>query len=339
MRPPWRAALALAAGCAAGKGRPDDSAAADPAAAAFAAWCPADAAAVEAAAAATLAGMSLDEKIAQMAGAATLPDEAGLYPTPDDPVHGIPGFRMVDGPRGAHEATGPATAFPVGIARGATFSPALEAEVGAAIAQEVAAVGADVLLAPTINVLRHPRWGRSQETYGEDPHHLGVLGAAFVTGAQRHVLAQPKHLTANSIEDTRFDVDVALSESALHEVYLPQFEAVLVGAGAATVMSAYNGVNGAPASESAPLLTGVLRDQWHWPGIVVSDWIWATETTAGALNAGLDIEMPRAVVFGDALKEAILDGSLDEAKVDAAVTRILHTKGCFADRLAGAQSL
>lgn len=322
-----RAALIVLAGCATGRGEP----LAPDAAAVFEAWCPADAEAVKADVQGILAEMSLEAKVAQMAGDQTLPNDQGRYDTPEDTVHGIPAFRMVDGPRGASDETGPATAFPVAIARGATFDPDLERRVGEAIAQEVRAVGANVLLAPTINVLRHPRWGRSQETYGEDPHHLGVLGAAFVEGAQGPggVLAQPKHLAVNSIEDTRFDVDVQIDDSALHEVYLPHFRRTLLDAGAATVMSAYNGINGAPASESAPLLTGVLRDGWQWPGVVVSDWIWATETTAGAATAGLDVEMPRGVVYGEALVQAVESGEVDEARVDEAVRRILHTKLCF----------
>ena len=299
------------------------------------AWCPGDAAAATAWAAEVRAAMTLEEKVAQMAGVSTLTDEAGRYSSGEDLRHGVPAFHMMDGPRGAHHASGPATAFPVGIARGATWSPELEAQVGAAIGREVRAVGVNVLLAPTINVLRHPRWGRSQETYGEDPHHLGALGRAFVEGAQTEVLAQPKHYAVNSIENTRFDVDVQIDPAALHEVYLPHFREVLVAGGAATVMAAYNHVNGPPAAESSPLLTDILRDQWGFPGVVVSDWIFATETTEGAALAGLDIEMPSPRVYGEALVAAVAEGRVPERFVDDAVERILRTKACFGLELQG----
>jgi len=297
----------------------------------FDAWCPADARAVGAWTESTLAAMSLEDKVAQMSGVNLLANEDGRYDGVEHAALDIPAFRMMDGPRGAHAASGDATAFPVGMARGATWDPALEARVGAAIAAEVAAVGVNVLLAPTINVLRHPRWGRSQETYGEDPHHLGVMGLAFVEGAQglanTPVLTQPKHYAVNSIEDTRFDVDVRIDDAALHEVYLPHFRRTLAVAG--TVMGAYNHVNGPPAVESPALLTDILRDQWQFPGPVVSDWVFATETTEGAANAGLDIEMPTPLVYGDALLAAVEQGRVDEAVIDAAVTRILHAKRCF----------
>ncbi len=312
-----------------GPDAPGDTADNDVADAIFEKWCPADAVAVDRWVDDTLGTMSLDEKVAQMAGSSVFAHERGYYETPEDPVHGIPAFRMMDGPRGAHTESGPATSFPVGMARGATWSPALEAQVGEAIAAEVQAVGANVLLAPTINVLRHPRWGRSQETYGEDPLLLGALGRAFVEGAQTRVLAQPKHLAVNSIEDTRLHVDVQIDDSALHEVYLPHFREVLIEGGAATVMAAYNHINGPPAAESPQLLTDILRDDWGFPGAAVSDWVWAVETTEGAANAGLDIEMPVGQHFGADLVDAVQQGNIDEAVVDAAVARILRTKRCF----------
>ena len=297
----------------------------------FAAWCPGDPDAARQWASETVAAMSLTDKLDQMTGVNLLANEDGRYDGFAQAELGVPAFRMMDGPRGAHGASGDATAFPVGMARGATWDPALEARVGAAIAVEVAAVGVNVLLAPTINVLRHPRWGRSQETYGEDPHHLGMMGLAFVEGAQGvsglPMLTQPKHYAVNSIEDTRFDVDVRIDDAALHEVYLPHFARTLAVAG--TVMGAYNHVNGPPAVESPQLLTDILREQWAFPGPVVSDWVFATETTEGAALAGLDIEMPQPAVYGESLQLAVEEGRVPESVVDAAVTRILHAKHCF----------
>ncbi len=124
----------------------------------------------------------------------------------------IPGIGMLDGARGVSAVSGTATCFPVGMARGATWDEALEECVGEAIGAETRAKGGSMILAPVVNILRHPRWGRAQETYGEDTVHLGRMGVAFVRGTQRHVIANPKHYALNSIENTRFAVDVAVDE-------------------------------------------------------------------------------------------------------------------------------
>lgn len=264
--------------------------------------------------------MTLEEKIEQMAG---LRMEAidSLYHTPSNPRLGIPGYRMVDGPRGVR--AGQATAFPVAMARGATFDPDLERRIGEAIGLETRAKGGNVLLAPVVNLLRHPRWGRAQETYGEDSHHLGVMGAAFVEGAQHHVVASVKHYAVNSIENNRFTVSVQLSERTLREVYLPHF-ARTVRAGVGSVMSAYNRVNGTWCSEHPHLLRNILRDEWGFDGFVESDWIFAMHHTAASANAGLDIEMPAPRVYGERLAAAVHAGEVSEATIDAAVRRILR---------------
>lgn len=273
---------------------------------------------------ALLSQMTLADKVRQLHGL-QLKDEGGLSSGADDARLGIPRFRMVDGPRGVGSNAGPATTFPVGIARGATFDPDLERRVGRAIGAEARARGANVLLAPTLNVLRHPRWGRAQETYGEDPHHLGAMGAAFVRGAQEHVIACPKHFALNSIEDTRLEVNVTADEGTLRQVYLPQFRAA-VRAGAGCVMAAYNRVNGEWCSESRHLLTEVLRRDWGFEGFVVSDWVFGTHDTSRALQAGLDVEMPWPKIYGNALVDAVREGRASEQDVDEAVRRVLRTK-------------
>ncbi|MCB9682355.1 MAG: glycoside hydrolase family 3 C-terminal domain-containing protein [Alphaproteobacteria bacterium] len=280
--------------------------------------------AVEADVDAWMAQMTLEDKVAQLHGVSILPPADGLWPTPDDERLGIPGFRMVDGPRGL--IAGVATSFPVAMARAATFDTALEQAVGQAIGEEASARGADVLLAPTINVLRHPAWGRAQETYGEDPFLLGAMGVAFVDGAQTELAASVKHFAVNSIEDTRFDVDVTVDERTLREVYLPHFRKVVRDAHVATVMSAYNKVNGQYCAENPHLLTDVLRDDWGFQGLVESDWVLGTRSTAPALQAGLDLEMPDQKFFGEALYVQARDGVIDVALVDRAVRRVLRTK-------------
>jgi beta-glucosidase len=207
------------------------------------------------------------------------------------PRLGIPGIRFADGPRGC--VVGAGTAFPVSMARGATWDPALEERVGAAIGAEVRAQGGNFFGGVCINLPRHPAWGRAQETYGDDPLHLGVFGAALARGAGEHVMACAKHYALNSMENARFQVDVRIDEGALHEVYLPHFKHV-ADEGVAGIMSAYNSVNGAWAGQNEYLLTEVLRNRWGWDGITVSDFIFGLRDAAASLNAGLDLEEPFA---------------------------------------------
>ena len=306
----------------------DASDAVDPAAEALTAWCGAGSAAIETRIDSTLQALTLEQKASLMHGSVALTN--GTWETPAIPEQDIPGFHMLDGPRGLSrmsKRTG--TAFPVAMARGATWDAELERRVGAMIGAELRLIGADVLLAPTVNILRHPRWGRAQETYGEDPFQMGVLGAAFVEGVQEHVMAVVKHYAANSIEDTRLEVDVHLAERTLREVYLPHFRRIVRDAKVAGVMTAYNQVNGAWASESVPLIREILHDDWGFAGFTVSDFIWGTHDPVKALTAGLDVEMPLPNVYGDPVTEAVTAGDVDVALVDAAVRRILRSQWCF----------
>jgi beta-glucosidase len=205
----------------------------------------------------------------------------------------------------------------------------VEREVGATIATEIRAAGADTVLAPTINILRHPRWGRAQETYGEDVVHLGAMGVAFIEGAQSQgVIATAKHFALNSIEDTRFDVDVTADERTLREIYLPHFRRAVVDAHVGAVMSAYNSVNGFHCDVNAHLLTEILADDWQFRGFVMSDWIYGTHGAAEPVLAGLDVEMPSAIAFS-ALGDAVASGDVPEAEIDASVRRILRAQLCF----------
>lgn len=271
-----------------------------------------------------LALMTLDEKLEQMHGDLAIA-RRGLSGTADNTRLGIPGFIMVDGMRGLGVAMGKATTFPVGAARGATFDPELEELVGQAIGAEARARGANVLLAPTMNLLRHPRWGRAQETYGEDPWHVGLMAEAFVRGAQREVIASAKHFALNSIEDTRLTVSVGADERTLRELYLPHFERVVM-AGVGSVMAAYNQVNGSYCAESTHLLGDILRGAWGFDGFVVSDWVFAMHDTTASAVAGLDLEMPVPVYYGQALTDAVHAGRVTVAVIDDAVRRILRQK-------------
>ena len=280
-----------------------------------------------------LGTMSLDEKIEQMHGQPTPLWQGDLFSSPDNSNKGIRGFLWRDGPRGVNlfeektDIKQGATCFPVGVARAATFDRDLEYAVGDAIGKETLASGHNVILAPTVNNLRHPGWGRSQETYGEDTFVLGKMGNAFILGAQQYVPACTKHYAANNIEDTRQTNNAVIDEQTLHEVYLRHFEQNVNEAGVACIMSAYNRVNGPYASESEYLLDTVLRKQWGYRGFVVSDWGAAHNVTEAA-TAGLDVEMPNHPVYSQ-LRSVVDSGQVNLQKVNDAVTHILEQKYRF----------
>ena len=275
---------------------------------------------------ALLGQMTLAEKVEQMTGSGFID---GAWRTPANARLGIPGFAMLDGPRGVSLMAGRATSFPVAMARGASWDTELEERVGEAIGAEARAKGASVLLAPTVNLLRHPRWGRAQETYGEDPYHVGRMGVGFVRGAQRHVVASAKHYAVNSIEDTRLVLDVLVDERTLREVYLPHFRMVVQEGGVGSVMAAYNQVNGQYCTENVHLLRQILKEDWGFLGFVESDWFVATHSTELSLIAGLDIEMPVPVYYGPPLTGAVESGVSPLTLVDDAVRRVLRVKLCF----------
>ncbi|MCB1000004.1 MAG: glycoside hydrolase family 3 C-terminal domain-containing protein [Acidimicrobiales bacterium] len=235
---------------------------------------------------------------------------------------GIPGIHFSDGPRGC--VVGPKTCFPVSMARAASFDVDLERRIGEAIGAELRDVGATYYGGVCVNLLRHPGWGRAQETYGEEPMLVGEMGHALASGAQQHVMACVKHFALNSMENARFRVDVRADERALHEVYLPHFRRIVDG-GVASVMSAYNAVNGAFCGEHHELLTGVLRGEWGFDGFVTSDFIFGLRDPVGSVRAGLDIEMPFRQQRAPVLADAIADGRLDRSEVVAAVERIVAT--------------
>lgn len=287
-----------------------------------------------------VAAMTLDEKLDCLDGDtdfwAGLVDMTGggyhQHPWPGAAVErlGVPGIEFVDGPRGC--VVGPATCFPVSMARGASFDPDLEERIGEVIGAEIRAVGGTFTGAVCVNLLRHPGWGRAQETYGEEPHHVGEMGAALTRGLQRHVLACMKHYALNSMENARFTVDVTVDERALHEVYLPHFRRI-AAEGVASTMSAYNSVNGRWCGDDPVLLTEILREEWGWDGFVITDFIFGLRDPAGSVRAGCDIEMPFRQQRARALADALASGDLTEADVDRSVTRVVATLLRFADRL------
>ena len=234
---------------------------------------------------------------------------------------GIPEVAFSDGPRGV--VMGNSTCFPVSMARGASFDDELEYEIGCAMAEEVIAGKGNYFAGICINLLRNPRWGRAQETYGEDPFLLSRMGAALTRAVQDNgVIACPKHYALNSIENIRFDVDVDCNEKTLHEVYLPHFKAC-VDAGAMSIMGAYNLFRGDHCCESSYLLKDILRAQWGFRGFTISDFLMGVRNAPKALKAGLDIEMPQKMRYA-LLPVALKTGKITEDDIDNSVKSILR---------------
>ena len=231
--------------------------------------------------------LSLEQKVALLSG-------ADAWHTVGYDVPRIPPIRMSDGPAGVRGTSrnGPASAsFPCGSALGATFDPALIHEVGQALGREAQAKNVHVLLGPTVNLHRTPIGGRNFECVSEDPVLTAAIAVAYIAGVQSTgVAACIKHLAGNDTEYERMSISSEIDEATLREAYLLPFEEA-VAAGVRMVMSAYNRLNGTFCGEHPWLLTDVLRDEWGFDGVVISDWF-GCHSAAASLGAGLDIEMP-----------------------------------------------
>lgn len=236
---------------------------------------------------------------------------------------GLPGLRFSDGPRGC--VMGSSTAFPVSMARGATWDVELEERIGTAIGLEMRAQGGNFFGGVCINLPRHPAWGRAQETYSEDPLLLGEFGAALTRGVAPNGMTVAKHYALNSMENARFKVNVIADDASLHEVYLAHFRRV-VEEGVSALMTSYNAVNGEWAGQNEALITDILRGQWGFAGITVSDFVWGLRDAAKSLRAGLDVEEPFRQQRAMHLEQDLAEGRADWADVDAACARIVATQ-------------
>lgn len=269
-----------------------------------------------------LARMTLEEKAALTAGSDAWHGVA-------IPRLGIPRLKVTDGPTGARgesPGAGPTAAcFPNGSALAATWDPDRIERVGEALAEEARSKGAHVLLGPTVNMHRSPLGGRHFECYAEDPHLAARIAAAFVRGVQRRgVGTSVKHFVANDSEFERHTISSEVDERALREIYLPPFEAAVREAGAWTVMGAYNRIGGTYACEHRALLRDLLKEEWGFDGLVVSDW-GAVHTTAETAVGGCDLEMPGpARHLGPKLAKAVQAGEVPEAVLDDMARRILR---------------
>lgn len=271
---------------------------------------------------ALLDAMTLEEQVSLLAG-------ADFWTTVPIPRLEIPAIKVSDGPNGARGGGSlvggvKAASFPVGIALGASWNPALIEEIGGALAEEARSKGASVLLAPTVNIQRSAVNGRNFECYSEDPCVTATLAAAYVTGLQKGgVGATVKHFVGNESEIQRTTMSSDIDDRALHEIYLPPFEAAVKTAGAYAVMSSYNRLNGTFTSEHKTLLTDLLKDEWGFSGVVMSDWF-GSHSTAPTVEAGLDLEMPGPTRDrGDKLVAAVRSGDVQAEKVRDAARRVL----------------
>jgi beta-glucosidase len=268
-----------------------------------------------------VARLSLEQKVRLLTG-------ADFWALHDEPAAGLRRVVTSDGPAGVRgerwDEREPSANVPSPTLLAATWDDERIERLGRLLASEARRKGVDVVLAPMVNLHRTPYGGRHFESFSEDPLLTARIGAAYVRGLQQEgVAATVKHFVANDSETERFTLEARVDERPLRELYLAPFEHIVRDAGAWTVMAAYNAVNGPTMTES-PMLQEILHDEWGWDGLVMSDWT-ATRSTEAAANAALDLAMPGPQSpWGDALVEAVRDGRVPEAAIDAKVLRILR---------------
>ena len=277
--------------------------------------------------------MTVEEKVALVAG-------RDLWTTMPIPRLGIPSIKVSDGPNGARGGGAfvggvSAAAFPAAISLSSSWNVDLVGEIGAALASEARSKGARVLLAPTVNIHRSTLNGRNFECYSEDPFLAGELAVAYIEGLQgQGVGATVKHFIGNESEYERNTMSSDIDERALREIYMPPFEAAVKRAGTWALMTSYNRVDGTYVSERSDLLNGVLKSEWGFDGLVMSDW-YGTQATVAALAGGLDLEMPGPPRFrGAKLLQAYREGEVEDSALrDAAlrVLRLIDRVGAFED--------
>jgi len=277
-----------------------------------------------------LDAMTVEEQISLLAG-------KDFWTTVPIARLGIPSIKVSDGPNGARGGgafVGGVTsaAFPVGIALAASWNVELVAEIGGALAKEAKSKGARVLLAPTVNIHRSTLNGRNFECYSEDPFLTSELAVAYIHGLQSNgVGATIKHFIGNESEYQRTTMSSDIDERTLREIYMPPFEAAVKRGGTWALMTSYNRLNGTYVSERADLVNGVLKTEWRFDGLVMSDWF-GTKATAAALNGGLDLEMPGPGRFrGEKLIESYKAGEISAPAVREAARRVLR----LIDRVGG----
>ncbi len=264
-----------------------------------------------------LSRMTLEEKIDMLGGF------EAFYILPNERL-GIPKIKMADGPLGVRNY-GKATAFPASIGTVASWNPDLMHEIGIAVGKEARSKGVHIMLSPAVNMHRAPMCGRNFEYLGEDPYLASRMVVSYINGVQSQgVAATVKHYAANNQEFGRHTVSSDMDERTLREIYLPTFRAAVEEARVGAVMTAYNLVNGIHCSQNEHLIKDILKGDWKFDGIVMSDWT-STYDGVAAANAGLDLEMPSGEYMNrTTLLPAIKDGRVNVATIDDKVRRMLH---------------
>ncbi len=240
----------------------------------------------------------------------------------------LPPLVFADGHKGVIEQ-GNWTFFPPTLTRAGSFDPELEYRIGKIMGMEAEAAGINTYFGATVNLLRNPRGGRSDESYGEDTYLTGVMGTAIVKGIQfdGNVMATAKHYAIYSAEDNRFNADIQISERAMMEVYLPQFKKMIDEGHLKSIMSSYNKINGEYASENKFLMDTVLRGYWGFDGLVVSDFVFGMNSTVGPIKAGLNVELPaRDYYKEDAIYKALENKEITWDDIDKLVLQIIKAK-------------
>jgi beta-glucosidase len=267
--------------------------------------------------------MSLEEKIDYIGGTG--------FATRPMPNLQLPSFEMSDGPMGVRSnARFPSTVYAAGIGLAATWNKALAERVGEGIGRDARARGIHFMLGPGVNIYRSPRNGRNFEYFGEDPFLASTIAVGYVSGMQKQgVSSTIKHFVANNSEFLRHDSDSVVDERTLREIYLPAFESAVKQAHVGAIMDSYNLINGVHATQNAYFNTDILRKQWGFDGVTMSDWV-ATYDAIAAANNGLDLEMPNGAFLNRKnLLPAIQDGRVKEQVIDEKIRRILHTAERF----------
>jgi beta-glucosidase len=270
-----------------------------------------------------IAQMTLDEKIALLHGA---PGSAYVGYVPANTRLGIPALYLEDGPAGVADGMTGVTQLPAPMAAAATWDPSVMKKYGEVIGSEEAGKGANITLAPTINIVRDPRWGRAFESLGEDPYLSGQMAAADIQAIQSQgEIAQVKHWAVYNQETNRNTPadDAIVSDRAMQEIYFPAFQAAIHEGQVGSVMCSYSTINGAFACQN-PYLYRMLRNQFQFPGFTTSDWL-ATHSTVLSATHGLDMQMPDDSYYGAALKAAVLRGTISMATLNQHVHNILRT--------------
>lgn len=268
--------------------------------------------------------MTLEEKLSYIHG-----DQDGFTLRPIERL-GIPRIYMADGPQGIRNFCEHSTLYPCGILLSATWNPDMANRYGKQLGSDARARGVDILLAPGVNIYRSPLCGRNFEYFGEDPFLASETAVGYIKGVQSNdVIATVKHFCANNQEWQRHHISSDIDERTLQEIYLPVFKNAVRKGGVGAVMNSYNLLNGVHASENKWLNIDVLRDQWGFNGILMSDWT-SVYSTVNAVNNGLDLEMPRGVFFTEKrLKDALENGRITEKAIDDKIINILSTAIAF----------